>query len=102
MLDESNDSGLSGLADMDSRLTNLNKHVAELEEAIENRPLTQSPRIVQEVQPSNSGEYERLNKRVDRAYKWQEGAEKTLRELSTKLQPINNEVSVEHRCGPIT
>ena len=93
MLDDSTDSGVRGLADIDSRLTNLNKHVAELEEAIENRPRPPSSPNMEGVPPSNSQDYERLNKKVDRAYKWQEGAEKTLRDLNSKLQPIHGEVS---------
>ena len=92
MLDDSTDSGVRGLADIDSRLTNLNKHVAELEEAIENRRPPSSPNM-EGGPPSNSQDYERLNKKVDRAYKWQEGAEKTLRDLNSKLQPIHGEVS---------
>ena len=87
---------MRGLADIDIRLTNLKKHVAELEDAIQSRPpppATPPPNIVQEVPVSNGEDYERLNRKVDRAYKWQEGAEKTLRDLSAKLQPIHGEVS---------
>lgn len=97
VLDDSTNTGAKGLADIDIRLTNLNKHVADLEEAIDSRPLPSSsppPNFGHEVAPSNNDDYERLNKRVDRAYKWQEGAERTLRDLSTKLQPINGEVRV--------
>ena len=89
---------MRGLAEIDSRLTNLNKHVAELEDVIQSRPpppATPPRNIIQEVPVSNGEDYERLNRKVDRAYKWQEGAEKTLRDLSTKLQPIHGEVSEE-------
>ena len=96
MLDDSNNLGVRGLADFDSRLTNLNKHVAELEEAIESRPRPPSTppgNMVEGVPPSE--DYERLNRKVDRAYKWQEGAEKTLRDMNTKLQPLHGEVCVK-------
>ena len=98
VLDDNNNSGVRVLAEIDSRLTNLNKHVAELEDVIQSRPpppATPPPNIIQEVPVSNGEDYERLNRKVDRAYKWQEGAEKTLRDLSTKLQPIHGEVSEE-------
>jgi hypothetical protein len=100
VLDDSNNLGVRGLADFDSRLTNLNKHVAELEEAIESRPRPPSTppgNMVEGVPPSE--DYERLNRKVDRAYKWQEGAEKTLRDMNTKLQPLHGEVclySMDH------
>ncbi|XP_028395540.1 nucleoprotein TPR-like isoform X2 [Dendronephthya gigantea] len=96
VLDNSTSTGVRGLADIDIRLTNLNKHVADLEEAIDSRPPPPSsppPNFGHEVPASNNDDYERLNKRVDRAYKWQEGAERTLRDLSTKLQPVNGEIS---------
>jgi thiamine kinase-like enzyme len=96
VLDNSTNSGVKGLADIDNRLTNLNKHVAELEEAIESRPRppSTSPNM-EEVPVSNSEDYERLNRKVDRAHKWQEEAEKRLKDLNTKLHPIHGDVSVQ-------
>ena len=95
---------MQGLADMDSRLAKLNSHVIELEEAIDSRPpppSTPPPNFIQNDPPpsNNSEDYERLNKRVDRAYKWQEGAEKTLRDLSTKLQPLHSEVKTDRNLS---
>jgi hypothetical protein len=49
--------------------------------------------MVEGVPPSE--DYERLNRKVDRAYKWREGAEKTLRDMNTKLQPLHGEVCVK-------
>lgn len=98
MLDGNNNSGVRGLADIDGGLTKLSKHVTKLEEAIESRdrtPFAPPPNSIEMAPPSNMEDYERLNKKVDRAYKWQEGAEKTLRDLGTKLQPIYGDVSVK-------
>lgn len=86
MLDQSGDSGLSGLADIDSRLTNLSKHITEVEESLETRFNNDSS--------AGNNDYEKLNKRVERTHKWQEVAEKTLKELSIKIQPLNGEVSI--------
>ena len=83
------------MADIDNRLTNLNKHVAELEEAIESRPRPPSSPNMEQIPPNNSEDYERLSRKVERAHKWQEEAEKRLKDLNTKLHPIHSEVSVQ-------
>lgn len=83
MLDQSSDTGVSGLADIDSRLVSLSKHMSEVEETLQGRL----------GETLDYGEVDRLRKKVDRANKWQEGTEKALKQLSMKIQPLNREVS---------
>ena len=41
----------------------------------------------------NSGDYKKLERKIERSNRWQEGAEKTLNELANVIQPFNQQVS---------
>nr|XP_058955714.1 golgin subfamily A member 6-like protein 24 isoform X5 [Pocillopora verrucosa] len=96
MMDKNSNTGVKGLADMDTRLAKLNKRVGEMEDV-----LSKLEKRIKKVD-SQKKEHGKLDKddrdrSISQMASWRQDTDEQFRELQNKLRPLPDEIALLQR-----
>ncbi|XP_078356147.1 uncharacterized protein LOC144640957, partial [Oculina patagonica] len=90
LMDKNNNSGVRGLADMDTRLNKLNKRIADMEDAISKLERIKDLVHLEEHKKSDKEETDRS---LGQVANWRQDTDQQFREVQDKLRPLPDEVA---------